>query len=208
MDLRIGSNLVRVRFSFTDVGRIANPPYASLLADCVGSATIVASYGSGPKLKPEPDFNWKREVTPFRQRVSSILWLAPVLAGLILLFFGFAEGGSASVVLEWSTVSELDTLGFHIYRSSEADGSYTRVTEQLIPASDDPLTGGDYSFTDLDVQAGRTYYYQLEDVETSGATERHGPLQVQASGRGAIPYGAGGALLALGGFLWFRRRQP
>ncbi len=104
------------------------------------------------------------------------------LAGLILGYRAMTAGAEASVVVEWSTATELDTAGFNIYRSDSPDGPFTRVNEELIPASPNPLVGGSYSFTDTDVVAGQTYYYLLEDVETGGTTTRHGPIQVTAEG--------------------------
>ena len=35
--------------------------------------------------------------------------------------------------LSWETASELDNLGFHLYRSVSADGPYERITSALIP---------------------------------------------------------------------------
>jgi hypothetical protein len=58
--------------------------------------------------------------------------------------------------------------------------------------------------------AGRTYYYQLEDVETGGTMTRHGPIAVKAEGRGrtgmllAVALMAG-ALLGLGALIALRR---
>ncbi len=83
-------------------------------------------------------------------------------------------------MIEWTTETEVGTVGFNLYRSESPDGPYERVNKELIPASGDPLVGGRYVFTDTDVIAGRTYYYQLEDVEATGATTRHGPVAVKA----------------------------
>jgi hypothetical protein len=90
--------------------------------------------------------------------------------------------GSATVTVEWSTASELNTAGFNLYRGDTQDGPFTRINAELIPASPDPLIGGSYVFTDTAVVAGRTYYYQLEDVETSGAATVQGVVEVKADG--------------------------
>ncbi len=90
--------------------------------------------------------------------------------------------GGATVTVEWSTASELNTAGFNLYRGDAQDGPFTRINTELIPASPDPLIGGSYVFTDTSVVAGRTYYYQLEDVETSGATNVQGVVEVKADG--------------------------
>jgi hypothetical protein len=104
------------------------------------------------------------------------LWLVAVLVSL-------AACGPANsrVVVEWTTASEINTSGFNLYRSERAEGPYTQVNAQIIPASTDPLVGGKYRYEDTTVIAGRTYYYQLEDVELDGARTRHGPIVVTAS---------------------------
>jgi hypothetical protein len=116
----------------------------------------------------------------------SVRYMARLVCALLALA-GLATGlrwltapAGAMVTIEWSTASELNTAGFYLYRSASPDGPYTRVNDNLIPASPDPLVGGSYVFTDTGVTAGHTYYYQLEDVETSGQAARHGPLEVKA----------------------------
>ncbi len=44
-----------------------------------------------------------------------------------------AQGSSRSVLVEWETASELDNLGFHLYRGVSADGPWTRLNASLIP---------------------------------------------------------------------------
>jgi hypothetical protein len=113
----------------------------------------------------------------------------------------------ASVVVEWTTANEVNTAGFNVYRADAPDGPFTQVNSSLIPASADPLTGGQYRFEDTSVQAGRTYYYQLEDVEYSGATSHHGPIRSTAPGLSpAITVGlAALAVLVLAGAARFAR---
>ncbi|MBA3533573.1 MAG: hypothetical protein H0T73_16765 [Ardenticatenales bacterium] len=100
------------------------------------------------------------------------------LAALFLVLASFALWATGYLVQEpqaiirWETESEVETLGFHVYRATEETGSYARVTEKLIPSSGDPFTGSAYEFRDPTVQAGQTYFYQLEELETSGTFTR------------------------------------
>jgi hypothetical protein len=80
--------------------------------------------------------------------------------------------------LSWKTASEIHTAGFNIYRSVRIEGPYTRINTQLIPASNDLLTGGTYQYFDTDIQTNQTYYYQLEDVEFNGTSVRHPPIRL------------------------------
>ena len=119
-------------------------------------------------------------MTATRQVLIPLLLVS--LAAAFVLMIVTATGSAATVTVEWSTASELNTAGFNLYRGETPDGPFTRINPELIPASPDPLIGGSYIYTDTGVAAGRTYYYQLEDVETSGAATVQGVVQVKADG--------------------------
>ncbi|MCZ7568520.1 MAG: hypothetical protein M5U01_08015 [Ardenticatenaceae bacterium] len=119
---------------------------------------------------------------------SRLLPLLLVLAAVAILGVTGQLYASPMVLVEWETKSELDTVGFHLYRSASPDGPYERITSALIPASPDPTSGGTYRYPDRNVVPGTTYYYQLEDIETGGTSTRHGPIEVVAHG-GWNPWG-------------------
>ncbi len=81
-----------------------------------------------------------------------------------------------AVELLWETATELDNLGFQLYRSESELGDYERITATAIPGLGSSPIGARYLYRDDDVQNGITYYYKLEDIETTGATELHGPV--------------------------------
>ena len=81
------------------------------------------------------------------------------------------------VILEWETASEIDTAGFHLWRSETNGGEYARITDYLIPAEGSPSWGAEYEYDDLDVEPGRTYFYKLEDIDYSGDSTFHGPVR-------------------------------
>jgi len=95
-----------------------------------------------------------------------------------------AQAQGLSVLVNWTTASELGNVGFNVYRSEAEDSEYVRVNDVLIPAQGNASTGASYSFTDLNVKRGRTYYYKLEDVDTSGVSTFHGPVSVTVPGKG------------------------
>ena len=133
-----------------------------------------------------------------------------------------AVGGEESVELLWETGSELNNLGFHLYRSLSPSGPYERITESVIPGLGSSPSGRSYAFRDSSLVSGVTYFYKLEDIETTGGSALHGPVsatpeeeEVPASEKPRRAYGdpsqlslsvlesgPGGALLELvtGGF--------
>lgn len=81
------------------------------------------------------------------------------------------------VAIAWDTVSEINNVGFNLYRSESADQVGELITTQMIPSqSPGALQGFSYSFVDSNVTAGRTYWYTLEDLDVSGLATQHGPV--------------------------------
>lgn len=80
------------------------------------------------------------------------------------------------VSLEWETASELNTLGFNIYKSTSAEGEKVKLNDGLLPSNVMPgsLQGAVYTFTAGDAAAGE-YYFWLEEVDVSGGTTFYGP---------------------------------
>jgi len=91
-----------------------------------------------------------------------------------------------SVIVEWSTSSELSTAGFNLYRYDDLNKIPRKVNEFIIPGSTDPLIGGDYQYEDNNVEPGRKYLYELEEVEFNGNSIRYGPIEVTAQRNGII----------------------
>lgn len=98
-----------------------------------------------------------------------------------------AFSGSANknaVVLTWSTASETENLGFHIFRSLKAEGEFIRITDQMIPGKLNSAQAHHYQFTDENVEAGNTYFYKLANVDFSGNMKFHGTISVTVA---AVP---------------------
>jgi hypothetical protein len=87
-----------------------------------------------------------------------------------------ARGLDSAVEMTWETASELRNLGFHLHRAESKEGPYERITPFLIPGLGSSPTGARYRYRDDDVRNGRIYYYELEDVETTGRRKLHGPV--------------------------------
>lgn len=111
---------------------------------------------------------------------------------LITLNAFTATREAGGVVVRWSTGLELNTRGFHLYRS--ADGrrsSATRVTSALLPGKGQGQAGASYAWTDAAAQPGVTYSYWLEELDLDGARQEYGPAtttpQLRATVRVYLP---------------------
>lgn len=102
------------------------------------------------------------------------------------------------IIIRWSTETEVNTAGFNVYRSESEDGPWAKINTALIPGSPDPIRGGSYEFTDSNVVAGITYWYELEEVELGGQATRLERTKAVAKGQGLGSLPCGSALLALG----------
>ncbi len=117
---------------------------------------------------------------------------------VVLSSFKAATPSPGTITLNWATGSEVNTAGFNIYRAENADGPYVRINAQLIPASTNAVTGASYEYQDTSaVLPGKTYYYQLEDVELNGKSVRHPAISVTVTST-AGKSNAGGVLIGLG----------
>ena len=110
-----------------------------------------------------------------------LLSLCAILVGAIFLVKEWRNVSTTSVEVEWETASELNTVGFNLYRSQSSDGQYDQINDTLIPSSTDPLTGGEYNYLDEGVNAGLTYYYRLEEIDSVGNSTFFGPIEIKAS---------------------------
>ena len=86
------------------------------------------------------------------------------------------------VDITWSTESETDCAGFHIYRSRSKDGDHSKISQDMIACRGEEVKGADYSFRDRNVASGATYYYWLEDVALDGTATMHEPVSVRVDG--------------------------
>ena len=130
-----------------------------------------------------------------RRVLRAVMWF---VLGVLLVRLG----APAQVTIQWETASEVEAAGFRLYRATSAEGPFTLLSETLIPAQGDPLTGASYAYEDRETSWGREYFYQLEEVDLNGAASRH-PEVVQSRAGAGWPWaiGTGVGLALLGGWL-------
>jgi hypothetical protein len=82
------------------------------------------------------------------------------------------------VLVQWETGQELNNAGFILQRSLFREGAYTEIasyrTHEALRGLGTSPTGKAYTYFDNDrLQAGRTYFYKLLDVDFSGNIREH-----------------------------------
>lgn len=88
-----------------------------------------------------------------------------------------AAPAAGTIHVEWETATEIDNVGFNLYRSDAAGGVYARLNDALIPSqAPGSPAGAVYRWLDGDVRPGQTYYYKLEPMDIHGVATLHGPV--------------------------------
>ena len=93
-----------------------------------------------------------------------------------------ATPGNGIITLNWLTESEIENLGFNIYRSTNTNLEFIILNAELIPGAGSSSEKHEYSYVDHDVKSGITYWYKLEDVDYKGKTELHGAISAAVLG--------------------------
>ena len=98
-----------------------------------------------------------------------------------------ADRQTKGVWLNWTTGSELNSLGFQIYRSTSGNRSDAMlVTPQFIVSRGTGASGASYSFLDQNTEAGASYHYWLIEQDIGGGSSEFGPVQI--TGLRSSPY--------------------
>jgi hypothetical protein len=86
-----------------------------------------------------------------------------------------------NILVEWETATEIDTLGFDLYRSESPGGPHAKLNASLIPVQvpGAPI-GAAYAWPDEAVEPGLTYWYWLDDIDVDSVATRHGPVEATA----------------------------
>ncbi|MEW6380289.1 MAG: right-handed parallel beta-helix repeat-containing protein [bacterium] len=87
-----------------------------------------------------------------------------------------ADVQEKNVIITWTTLSEIDTAGFNLWRAQEESGEYTRINPAPIGAYGGPTMNAEYSYIDDTASPSNRYYYQLEEVDGRGMSTFYGPV--------------------------------
>jgi hypothetical protein len=123
-------------------------------------------------------------VFPGSGGVPGIVFCDPNPTAVTLTSFT-AKARQNAVVLKWETATEIDNLGFNVYRAESPDGPWSQLNGNLIPSLVPPGSpvGAQYTYRDRTARPGVKYFYRLESVDTSGNGVFHGPVDAQIKPR-------------------------
>ncbi len=109
--------------------------------------------------------------------MQAVSIVTPIIPTAVELLDFSATGKKSSILLTWETASELNTIGFNLYRAKSRDGNRKLLNSELISTLGSPggLTGAVYTYKDRTAKPGVVYYYWLEEVDVYGGTEQFGP---------------------------------
>lgn len=83
-----------------------------------------------------------------------------------------ATATKVPAILEWKAAREKGVYGYLVYRATERDGPFLRVGREIVHVSADSNEVHSYRFEDLSIEAGKTYYYYLDKIATTGEKSR------------------------------------
>lgn len=75
--------------------------------------------------------------------------------------------GRGGVLIEWQTASEINNVGFNLYRNTANNPQgAVKINGEILPSQAiGSLAGASYAYTDTGATPWVTYYYWLEDIE-------------------------------------------
>ena len=98
-------------------------------------------------------------------------------------FRGKYDVAQKSITLTWRTETEVNNLGFNIYRSEKEEGPFIKINKSLIPSAGNSAMPNEYQFIDKKVTKDQTYFYYIEDFDIFGKRDKTKILQVTAKAK-------------------------
>ena len=87
-----------------------------------------------------------------------------------------ATGITDGVRIDWITTSEADVQGFNIYTTTDPEGEYVQINEEMIPGQGSAEAGASYEYADMEAVSGMENHYLLESIDGEGGYQLHGPV--------------------------------
>jgi hypothetical protein len=143
-----GIGIDNIQASFVDAGQ-----------KVIDSNLVTIEWQPAPEPQPQPQPDPQPDPQPEEELLIKLDWLT-------------ASAVADGILVEWETAIEMDTIGFYLWRARKDQyGGYTEitlVTPQYIPTKGKYGLGAGYSYIDPNVEAGKVYYYAVQDIDNNG----------------------------------------
>jgi hypothetical protein len=83
-----------------------------------------------------------------------------------LSFFTAITTNDGTVILSWRTESEVNNIGFAVYRTIIKDSNYEKIS--FVFGAGNSAMPTDYQLKDTKIEQGKTYLYYIEDIDIKG----------------------------------------
>jgi|GEM_PF-896048 len=84
-----------------------------------------------------------------------------------------------SVILNWTTESEVDNLQFNLYRSDNEESGYQKIA--VVAGRGNSSERKEYQWRDTSVQPNKTYWYKIADVSLKGEEVFHQTISISTA---------------------------
>jgi len=111
--------------------------------------------------------DWRRWLVALSCVLALIAWPGSARAAVGLISFDVEEV-EEGIRVTWETGSEVNNLGFNLYRSVTPGSQGARL--DFFPAAGG-VGGAQYEYLDTDMLPDTTYYYTLEALDVNGTDE-------------------------------------
>ncbi|MFZ1793316.1 MAG: hypothetical protein WAU96_07840 [Anaerolineae bacterium] len=155
---------------------------ASGLSDLVFDVTAPQVVSVGPCPESSSAVDGQVLILP---AVSTAIELAAFTAAPVSAAKCGNASGAECVNLFWQTMSEMNTAGFAILRSTANNGQLGAPgTADVITSfiQSRGMSGGEYLWQDRATQPGTTYAYWLQEIQADGSLRNHGPVLISVNG--------------------------
>jgi hypothetical protein len=78
------------------------------------------------------------------------------------------EENSNTILIKWSTISEINNYGFFVQRRSNDETTFSDIQDSFVPGNGTTLESQSYSFKDNTITIPGIYHYRLRQVDNDG----------------------------------------
>lgn len=137
----------------------------SLLGNAAGATIQLGKYFGG--MHDGYTFSLSLENSPLPIQLSS--------------FTGRYVASSGGILLEWSTLGEVDCYGYYVERRKEPAMEFGALSDNFVAGQGSTLEEHRYSFIDNTIDDPGVYDYRLKQVDLDGSAHYNAPISIRVS---------------------------